>query len=201
MITDNDKKLLAQKGISEEKLNQQLSCFAKGFPFLKLAAAASVEKGILTPTEQEAKDYLAAWETYTDNLNHKVVKFVPASGAASRMFKNIFAFVDADYTTPSTDFEKKFFDNIHNAAFFNDLDAACTRIYGKDIDKLISANQHKEVAKALLSAEGINYGALPKGLLKFHKYAEGSRTPLEEHLVEGALYARQKNGKIGRAHV
>ena len=85
MITDNDKKLLAQKGISEEKLNQQLSCFAKGFPFLKLAAAASVEKGILTPTEQEAKDYLAAWETYTDNLNHKVVKFVPASGAASRM--------------------------------------------------------------------------------------------------------------------
>lgn len=196
MITDNDKKLLAQKGISEEKLNQQLSCFAKGFPFLKLAAAASVEKGILTPTEQEAKDYLAAWETYTDNLNHKVVKFVPASGAASRMFKNIFAFVDADYTTPSTDFEKKFFDNIHNAAFFNDLDAACTRIYGKNIDELISANQHKEVAKALLSAEGINYGALPKGLLKFHKYAEGSRTPLEEHLVEGALYARQKNGSV-----
>lgn len=48
----------------------------------------------------------------------------------------------------------------------------------------------------MLSAEGLNYGALPKGLLKFHRYLEGSRTPLEEHLVEGALYAREKNNTV-----
>ena len=196
MITENDKTLLNHKGISEEKLNHQLECFAKGFPYLKLSAAASVEKGILVPNEQEVNDYLAKWETYTNDEAHKVVKFVPASGAASRMFKNVFAFVDAEYNTPSTDFEKKFFSDIHNAAFFNDLDAACNRIYGKNIDELIASNQHKEVAKAMLGAEGLNYGALPKGLLKFHKYAEGSRTPLEEHLVEGALYAREKDGTV-----
>lgn len=124
------------------------------------------------------------------------MKFVPASGAASRMFKNMFAFVDADYTTPTTDFEKSFFNNIHEAAFYRDLDSACQRIYGKNIDELLSANQYKEVVKAMLDKEGLNYGALPKGLLKFHKYVNGSRTPLEEHLVEGALYAREKDGTV-----
>lgn len=196
MITETDKALLAQKGISEEKLNKQLECFEKGFPYLKLSATASVEKGIVVPSAEEATGYLEAWESYTDNTAHKVVKFVPASGAASRMFKDIFSYVDAERTEPTTEFEKKFFSHIHNAAFFSDLDEACQRIYGKNIDKLIEENQQKEVAKAMLSKEGLNYGALPKGLLKFHNYAEGARTPLEEHLVEGALYAREKDGTV-----
>lgn len=196
MITERDKVLLAKKGISEDKLNTQLACFAKGFPYLCLAAAASTEKGILAPSHEEVDKYLEAWEAYTNDTAHRIVKFVPASGAASRMFKNMFAFVDADYTTPTTDFEKSFFNNIHEAAFYGDLDSACQRICGKNIDELLSANQYKEVVKAMLDKEGLNYGALPKGLLKFHKYANGSRTPLEEHLVEGALYAREKDGTV-----
>lgn len=196
MITEKDKALLAKKGISEEKFEHQLACFATGFPFLRLAAAASVEKGILTPNAEEEKDFLTSWENYTTNEQNKVVKFVPASGAASRMFKNVFAFVDAEYNEPTTDFEKFFFDNIHKATYFNDLDAACTRLFDRNIDNLIATNQQKKVAKAMLSAEGLNYGALPKGLLKFHRYPEGSRTPLEEHLVEGALYAREKNNTV-----
>ncbi len=188
--------LLAKKGISEDKLNTQLACFAKGFPYLRLAAAASTEKGILAPSHEKVDKYFEAWEAYTNNTAHRIVKFVPASGAASRMFKNMFAFVDADYITPTTDFEKSFFNNIHEAAFYGDLDSACQRIYGKNIDELLSANQYKEVVKAMLDKEGLNYGALPKGLLKFHKYANGSRTPLEEHLVEGALYAREKDGTV-----
>lgn len=187
MITEKDKALLAKKGISEEKFEHQLACFATGFPFLRLAAAASVEKGILTPNAEEEKDFLTSWENYTTNEQNKVVKFVPASGAASRMFKNVFAFVDAEYNEPTTDFEKFFFDNIHKAPYFNDLDTACIRLFDRNIDNLIATNQQKKVAKAMLSAEGLNYGALPKGLLKFHRYPEGSRTPLEEHLVEGAL--------------
>lgn len=105
MITEREKVLLAKKGISEDKLNTQLACFAKGFPYLRLAAAASTEKGILAPSHEEVDKYLEAWEAYTNNTAHRIVKFVPASGAASRMFKNMFAFVDADYTTPTTDFE------------------------------------------------------------------------------------------------
>lgn len=196
MITEKDKALLAKKGISEEKFEHQLACFATGFPFLRLAAAASVEKGILTPNAEEEKDFLTSWENYTTNEQNKVVKFVPASGAASRMFKNVFAFVDEKYNEPTTDFEKFFFYNIHKAPYFNDLDAACTRLFDRNIDNLIVTNQQKKVAKAMLSAEGLNYGALPKGLLKFHRYPEGSRTPLEEHLVEGALYAREKNNTV-----
>lgn len=196
MITENDKALLDRKGISEEKLNSQLACFAKGFPYLKLAAAASVEKGILVPGPDEEKAYLAAWQAYTDNPTHRVVKFVPASGAASRMFKDMFAFADASYDVPTTDFEKKFFAELPHAAFFSDLNAACQRLHGKDIDALLAEGQYKAVVRAMLDAEGLNYGALPKGLLKFHRYEAGARTPLEEHLVEGALYARQQDGSV-----
>ena len=196
MITENDKALLERKGISEEKLNSQLACFAKGFPYLKLAAAASVEKGILVPGPDEEKAYLAAWQAYTDNPAHRVVKFVPASGAASRMFKDMFAFADASYDVPTTDFEKKFFAELPHAAFFSDLNAACQRLHGKDIDALLAEGQYKAVVRAMLDAEGLNYGALPKGLLKFHRYEAGARTPLEEHLVEGALYARQQDGSV-----
>lgn len=196
MITENDKALLERKGISEEKLNSQLACFAKGFPYLKLAAAASVEKGILVPSPDEEQAYLAAWQAYTENPKHRVVKFVPASGAASRMFKDMFAFADASYDVPTTDFEKKFFAELPHAAFFSDLNAACQRLHGKDIDALLAEGQYKAVVRAMLDAEGLNYGALPKGLLKFHRYEAGARTPLEEHLVEGALYARQQDGSV-----
>lgn len=195
MITENDKLQLAEKGISEDKLKGQLNSFAQGFPYLKLAAAASVEKGIMAPTPEEVETYLAAWDNYTAN-DHKVVKFVPASGAASRMFKDMFAFADADYDTPQTDFEKTFFARIHDAAFYVDLDAACVRLHGKGIDALLAEGNYKAVAKAMLGKEGLNYGNLPKGLLKFHSYTTGARTPLEEHLVEGALYAREKDGTV-----
>ena len=196
MLTQEDKDLLAKKGISEAQIAEQLSCFEKGFPYLKLAAAASVDNGgIMTATEEEQQKYLNAWDAYKQG-NKKIVKFVPASGAASRMFKNMFEFLGADYDAPTTDFEKKFFDHIHSFAFYNDLNAACMDNTGKDIDALLSEHNYKAVVANLLEAAGLNYGSLPKGLLKFHRYADGVRTPLEEHLVEGALYAAGKSGEV-----
>ncbi|MBO4985043.1 MAG: DUF4301 family protein [Bacteroides sp.] len=196
MITPQDKELLAKKGISEEQIADQLASFEKGFPFLKLSAAASVGNGILAPDAEAQKKYLDAWEAYTQT-DKTVVKFVPASGAASRMFKNLFEFLGADYDVPQTAFEKTFFEKIEKFAFYADLNEACRKNNdGKDIPALIAAGNFKAVVAALLEAAGLNYGALPKGLLKFHKYEDGSRTPLEEHLVEGALYASNKNGKV-----
>ncbi|CDD31681.1 putative uncharacterized protein [Bacteroides sp. CAG:714] len=196
MLTHEDKELLAKKGISEEKIAEQLACFEKGFPFLKLSAAASVENGgIMLAAEADQQRYLAAWDAYKAG-DKKIVKFVPASGAASRMFKNMFEFLGADYDVPTTDFEKKFFDHIHNFAFYNDLNAACMDNTGKNIDALIAEKNYKAVVANLLESAGLNYGALPKGLLKFHRYADGVRTPLEEHLVEGALYAAGKSGDV-----
>ena len=196
MLTQEDKDLLAKKGISEQQIAEQLACFEKGFPYLKLFAAASVEnRGIMLIGEDAQKTYLAAWDSYKES-DKKVVKFVPASGAASRMFKNMFEFLGADYDVPTTDFEKKFFNNIKNFAFYADLDAACEKNNGKGIDALVAEDNYKAVVANLLESAGLNYGSLPKGLLKFHKYENGARTPLEEHLVEGALYAAGKSGEV-----
>ena len=196
MLTQEDRELLAKKGISEEKIADQLASFVKGFPFLQLSAAASVDNGgIMLADEAEQKKYLAAWDAYKEG-DKKVVKFVPASGAASRMFKNMFEFLGADYDVPTTDFEKKFFEHIHDFAFFNDLNTSCLNNAHKEIDKLLLEKNYKTIVSNLLESVGLNYGSLPKGLLKFHKYEDGVRTPLEEHLVEGALYAAGKSGEV-----
>ncbi len=196
MLTQQDLKQIAQRGISPEQIETQLNQFKTGFPFLRLQAAAAVGKGIIAPSQEERDGYVRHWEQYKQE-GHRVVKFVPASGAASRMFKNMFAFVDADYDVPTTDFEKKYFAEIEKFAFYDALDAICLKNEGKGIKDLIAAGQYKAVAAQMLKAEGLNYGQLPKGMLLFHKYPEGARTPMEEHLVEGALYAASN----GEAHV
>ena len=196
MLSQQDLKQIAQKGITQEQIENQLSEFKTGFPFLKLEAAAGIGRGIIAPDAAARKQYEEVWNAYKAAGN-KIVKFVPASGAASRMFKNMFAFVDADYDVPTTDFEKKYFDSIEKFAFYEALDAACQKNEGKGIKALIAEGKYKAVAANMLKAEGLNYGQLPKGLLLFHKYAEGARTPMEEHLVEGALYAASN----GEAHV
>ena len=196
MLTQQDLKQLAQKGISEQQIETQLGQFKTGFPFLKLEAAAAIGHGIVAPTSDEGRKYVDAWQKYKA-AGKRVVKFVPASGAASRMFKDMFAFVDADYDKPTTDFEKKYFDNIDKFAFYNELDAVCQKNNGKGIKELVKEGNFKAVAANMLKAEGLNYGQLPKGLLLFHNYPEGPRTPMEEHLVEGALYAASN----GEAHV
>ena len=195
-LSEKDLKQIAQRGITPEQIETQLHQFETGFPFLRLEAAAAVGNGIVAPTEEERKKYVAAWQDYKAQ-GRRVVKFVPASGAASRMFKNMFAFVDAPYDVPTTDFEKKYFQDIEKFAFYDALDAVCQKNLGKNIKALLAEGQYKAVAAQMLKPEGLNYGQLPKGMLLFHKYAEGARTPMEEHLVEGALYAASK----GEAHV
>ena len=192
-MQQQDIQQLKSKGISEAQIEKQIQQFQTGFPFLKIEAPASIGKGIIAPTESEVAGYVKAWEDYKAS-GKKIVKFVPASGAASRMFKDIFSFVDADYDVPTTDFEKKYFADIEKFAFYDALDAACQKNEGKGIKALLSEGNYKAVAANMLKAEGLNYGQLPKGMLLFHKYAEGPRTPMEEHLVEGALYAAENVG-------
>jgi hypothetical protein len=195
MITNQDKELLAKKGISEIQIESQLLCFAKGFPYLKLDSAASIEKGILAFDAETQKEYLSAWEEYIKG-DKTIVKFVPASGAASRMFKNLFEFLEADYNEPISAFEKDFFAHIAYFAFYEDLNAVCLKNEKQDIPLLINSANYKAVVANLLNETGLNYGSLPKGLLKFHKYEDGARTPMEEHLAEGAMYASGKAGKV-----
>ena len=188
MLSQEDLRQIESKGITEKQIEAQLEEFKTGFPFLRLEAAAAIGKGIVAPDEDERKEYVKAWEDYKA-AGKDIVKFVPASGAASRMFKDMFAFLSADYDVPTTAFEKTYFENIRKFAFYDALDKKCLENYGKGIDQLIENGEYKAVVAAMLEASGLNYGQLPKGLLLFHNYEEGARTPMEEHLVEGALYA------------
>ena len=192
-MNEQDLKQIAQKGITEEQIKLQLKQFETGFPFLKLEAAAAIGNGIITIDEEGSKHYEQLWNDYKA-AGHQIVKFVPASGAASRMFKDMFSFTNADYDVPTTPFEKKYFDELENFAFYNALNETCKQLYCKDIKQLTAECDYKAIAKAMLSSEGMDYGQLPKGLLLFHNYDDGPRTPMEEHLVEGALYGAS-NGK------
>ncbi len=193
MLQPNDINILAKKGISKVQFEEQLACFTQGFPYLQIKKAADLNEGILAISETEKEQYISTWENYVAT-DKKIIKFVPASGAASRMFKDLFEFIDADYEIPTSNFEQQFFTEITRFAFYDSLNKACVKKTSKQVKELLENKQYKTIIKVLLEESGLNYGNLPKGLLQFHKY-NSSRTPLEEHLVEGALYA-QSNGKV-----
>lgn len=196
MFTESDLAFLASRGTTVERAEEQLKAFAEGFPFLKLDCAASVGKGIVCMDERQTDAAIQAWQEYLSG-HHRVMKFVPASGAASRMFKNLFAFVDAPYDEPQTDFEQVFFQHIEYFAFYRDLNARCVALHKKSVKELMAEGRHKVVVRTLLASDGMSYGQLPKGLLEFHSYADDTvRTPLEEHLVEGALYTADSDGCV-----
>ncbi len=194
-ITKSDIEMLQAKGISEEKLAEELQMLANGFPFLKIEAPATPGNGIFVLNEQLEEQSANLWNEYLDK-GGKVLKMVPASGAASRMFKDLFSFVNGKKEKPDNDFMKKFFEEIEDFAFFPVLNAMCMKLYGLSIQSLIKEKRYKDIVKALIDKEGMNYGQLPKALLRFHKVPGTSRTAIEEHLAEGAQYAAGKDGKV-----
>lgn len=195
MFDEKDLEQFKKKGTDADKVKAQLELIKNGFPFLELDAAASVGNGIIAVDENKCNDYIKTWDAYC-STGHSITKFVPASGAASRMFKDLFAFLDGNSDRPSTNFEKAFFEGIDKFAFYNDLDAACIRNEGKSVRELMDCGNFKAVISNLLQDKGLNYGSLPKGLLKFHSYGATARTPLEEHMAEGAMYASGADGKV-----
>lgn len=195
MLKPDDLLQLKVKNLSEQQIDEQLHFFTTGFPFLEIKASASVEKGIMRLSEEEQNSFIAAWDEYLQG-SAQVTKFVPASGAASRMFKDLFAFLAAPYDMPTTDFEKFFFDGISQFAFYDALNDICRTNEGQDIVTLMAIGRYKSIVSNLLEKNGLNYGSLPKGLLLFHNYPNGPRTAMEEHLAEGALYAKNTKKEV-----
>lgn len=197
-LNEIDIEILKAKGISEEKLAEELKMLSDGFPFLKIDGAATPGNGISVLSPDMEVKATSIWDEYLA-AGGKVLKMVPASGAASRMFKDLFAFANGKKDKPDSDFMKKFFDEIEKFAFFPQLNFLCLSLYGLSINSLIKEKRYKDIVKALIEKEGMNYGQLPKALLNFHKVPGYSRTALEEHLAEGAQYAAGKDGKV-RVH-
>jgi len=193
-LSAHDMESLARRGKKAEAVASELESLRNGFPALKIDAAATPEKGILRLSAAEIEKYSDTWENYLDT-NPKIVKMVPASGAASRMFKNIFNFSEQPDQAPIDDYMQTFCDNIEKFAFFSDFNHIVTYLTGKSIASMFAEGKHREVTRLLINKEGMNYGQLPKGLLKFHKTMGNNRTPLEEHLAEAAQYAAGKDGK------
>lgn len=152
---------------------EQIERFKEGFPSLNIVSAATIGRGIVRLDEaglKEASDYCD-----TAQVAGKC-KFVPASGAASRMFKDVFAH------KPET--IEKLAANIEKFAFYDPA------VFGK------APYDPVKTADALLEEPGLGYGAKPKGVLKFHRYAQEARTALAEHLVEGQEYMRNADGTV-----
>ena len=193
-LSSKDLKQLDSKGISKEKVQNQIQTFKEGIPFVELSQAAVVGNGILRFSEKEQLDLIQYFEDNRKNL--ELLKFVPASGAASRMFKAMFNFLDSyepskenlsEYIERTGDTDaKKFTENLRDFPFY---DLIMSRIEGK------TSNKDEEAylfVKEMLTENGLDYGFYPKGLLPFHKYETGTATPFEEHLKEAALYAKTK---------
>jgi len=195
ILNQTDYTLLEKKKISVSQVKEQLNAFKKGFPFLTIIRSAGPDNGLIQVTNDELSKYLDKWDNYL-NKKKTILKFVPASGAASRMFKDLFEFLDEKLEEPLSDSVKQFFAEIDKFAFYDLLNESCIQQEGKQIPELIADKQYKKIVNLLLNKKGLNYGALPKGLLLFHTYKQGKRTPLMEHLAEGALYTMNKQGVV-----
>ena len=204
MFKETDLKQIEEHPLDLKDVKYQIEKFKSGFPPTQLALAATPEKGIMELTKDSAKEYVKYYENNLGKIN--LVKFVPASGAATRMFKTLFGFLN-DYSGSDADYEKMkedqssgsvftFFKKLEEFAFYDDLKEAYKNATGEPLEEAHLKHKFTEILEVLLLEKGLDYGSLPKGLLKFHSYEGTDRTPVEEHMVEGAQYAKDANGNV-----
>lgn len=180
MFIEKDLDKIKLRGASLETIQQQIENFKKGFPYLNVIKAATIGDGIIALSDSQAGKYAKYFDGKAPKL--KLLKFVPASGAATRMFKSLFSAKDEGKLDKSVN---EFLERLKDFAFYDTL----VKVIGAD------SGDYQTVLEYLLTDKGLDYGSLPKGLLHFHKYGKTARTPVEEHLVEGAKYANS-NGKV-----
>lgn len=181
MFLEADLTQIKERGSDATIVEQQIAYFVDGFPFLQLSKAATVGDGIISLTNEQVKELVTEFDKSATEGEISLLKFVPASGAATRMFKSLFGFLQEGKKDKSVE---EFFSRLTEFAFYDDLKTSMAA----DGHQIETADENT-IASYYLTNKGLGYGELPKGLLKFHNYSDRSRTPLEEHLVEGAKYA------------
>ena len=204
-FTKEDIALLSSKGITLEEAQNQLSLFSQGIPFLDLVEPATITNGILSYNQKEQEELIALFEAEKEHLD--VLKFTPASGAATRMFKFLFSFiknynpenetVNAYINSKNAQDLRLFFTGLDHFPFFKQVQDKLKEQYPDyeqtDVDKNIY-----RFAQLMLGKDGLNFGEIPKGLFPFHQYKKENITAFEEHLYEATLYAKSKG--LARLH-
>ncbi len=187
MFNKEDIAQIEQRGTTVQTVEQQVERFKQGFPWMKIVAPATPQKGILVLDEAGVE---AAVRYYDGSDINGQCKFVPASGAASRMFKDLFSGLDALNAGKEVADDApaaKFVDQIQSFAFYT------PELFGEETCKC--PEYRRSVLAKTLTDEGLGYGSKPKGVLKFHKYTDGEiRTAFAEHLVEAQNYMRNDDG-------
>lgn len=185
MFSQEDIKQIKDRGSDVKTVQQQVERFKKGFPWMKIVGAATPQRGIVVLDEAQADAAVAYYEQAS--IDGKC-KFVPASGAASRMFKDIFSGLDKLEKGEDLD-EKAAVSRL--AAAIKSFAFYTPEMFGEPQD---TAEYRKDVARKVLTDEGLGYGSKPKGVIRFHRYAAECRTAFAEHLVEAQDYMRNADG-------
>ncbi len=180
MFTDKDLAQISAHGLTARQVEQQMAYFRSGFPYLNIDRPAVAGDGICILDEGEVARYIEQYNTLSQGK--RIVKFVPASGAATRMFKALFEYLESGVPNSATE---EVLAHLDNFAFAEELH-----------HKIGGGVTPDSVIRGIVAPEGLGYGALPKALILFHHYNDGSRTALEEHLSEGALYATDRDRNV-----
>jgi len=209
IFTEEDKKQIKARGMTIEEVIAQIEIFRKGFPYSRLLRPCTLGDGITLLQEGDVKRLGNYYSEAT--LSGRAMKLVPASGAASRMFRTLLTLnniyekidekdiiVEAEKNDPDHRVFLQFMRGIKRFAFYDDLKAIMAQD-GLDIEDLITKGHYKSILDYIVSSSGLNLTTLPKGLIKFHLYPDYGRTPFEEHMVEAAAYTRDEEGGV-RVH-
>jgi len=192
-FSSSDFTFMTQRGNNPAAVEKQFAFFETGFDFAHIESNVAVGNGIVKFTDAETKHWIATYDALS--RKKEIEKFVPASGAASRMFKDLYEAMQNDQPNEKATL---FLEKVKDFAFYHDLKQTIEK-EGIVFETLIQEKKSKIIFEYLLEKKGLDYGNLPKGLLKFHKYGDEMRTALEEHLLESAAYARSGDG-VCRLH-
>ncbi len=201
MFNNKDIEILESRGISVNEASKQIERLRKGTRYVKLKAPATVNSGIIVPDDEVLTEWIRLYDDEVKKID--LIKFVPASGAASRMFKRIQEFLLEKSLPKLSDLlaDNEFYSvgntlkNIDRFAFAEQL-AACMQISGSKISECLNDKNYNIVLLKILTDSGLNLANLPKGLISFHKYEKKIRTAFEEHIIEGIYYSKSCNNEV-----
>ena len=199
-FSSDDFLYIQEYGISMKDIQKQLNFFKNGIPKADLVRPATVSNGILKLSEKDFQEKSLFFDTHKSNL--KLQKFVPASGAASRMFKFLTEFInefDVENESINSYINRKkanklavFIVGMEKLPFFEAIDKRLRAEYAA-FDTLDPSLKNYYFIKFILSSDYFDFANQPKGTLPFHKYKTHIATPVEEHLQECTHYTSTNN--------